>query len=238
MIDEVVWHDAECSAYRADLELWRSLAAGEAGPVLDVGAGAGRVALDLAGAGHEVVALDVDPVLLGALRERAAARGLEVEAVLGDAEDLPFPDGAFGLVLVPMQTIQLLGDRGAFLRGAARVLRPGGLLAAAIADDLATFSADDGPLPEPDVVEAGGWRFESQPVAVRLDGQRSRIERVRTALGPDGSWRSEDNAVELAVLDAATLADEGVAAGLRPVPGERIAPTSDHVGSAVVFLRA
>ena len=39
------------------------------GPVLDLGAGTGRVALDLARAGHEVVALDLDAGLLAALRD-------------------------------------------------------------------------------------------------------------------------------------------------------------------------
>ena len=32
----IVWHDVECGGYRADLPLWRELAAAEAGPVLDV----------------------------------------------------------------------------------------------------------------------------------------------------------------------------------------------------------
>jgi SAM-dependent methyltransferase len=234
----VAWHDVECHAYTADLALWRALAAQADGPVLDVGAGTGRVALDLAAAGHEVVALDVDGELLDALRERAAAAALAVEVVEGDAEALPFADGAFALVLVPMQTVQLLRDRGAFLRGARRVLRPGGLLAIAIADELAAFGPGDGPLPDPDVLEADGWRYVSQPTAVWIGGERSRIERLRVAHGPDGSRTTERNLIELAVLSAPALADEGRGAGLRVVPGERIAPTPDHVGSAVVLFRA
>ena len=47
----VVWHDVECGRYDADLPLWRELAASARRPVLDVGAGTGRVALDLARAG-------------------------------------------------------------------------------------------------------------------------------------------------------------------------------------------
>ncbi len=233
----VAWHDAECASYTADLPVWRALAARQDGTVLDVGAGTGRVALGLAAAGHDVVALDRDPVLLAALEERAAARGLRVETVVADAERLP-ELGPFALVLVPMQTIQLLGDRAAFLAGARRILRPGGLLAVAIADELSAFSPEDGVLPDPDVVEADGWRFLSQPTAVRVAPGASRIERVRITEGPDGTRRSEHNAIELAVLDAPTLAAEGVAAGLRSVPGERIAPTPDHVGSAVVVFRA
>jgi 2-polyprenyl-3-methyl-5-hydroxy-6-metoxy-1,4-benzoquinol methylase len=66
----VVWHDLECGSYRADLPLWRELAAREGDPILDVGAGSGRVALELAGAGHRVTALDLDPDLLRVLRDR------------------------------------------------------------------------------------------------------------------------------------------------------------------------
>ena len=54
----VVWHDVECGQYSADLALWDELAAREPGPILDVGAGTGRVSLVLAALGHDVTALD------------------------------------------------------------------------------------------------------------------------------------------------------------------------------------
>ncbi|MDQ6751787.1 MAG: hypothetical protein M3Z33_13685, partial [Actinomycetota bacterium] len=69
-LHDVRWHDLECGAYSADLPLWLELAAGAGGPVLDVGAGTGRVALELARAGHVVTALDSDAGLLCALRGR------------------------------------------------------------------------------------------------------------------------------------------------------------------------
>src|SRR5208283_2096223 len=47
--DAVVWHDLECGTYRADLPLWRELARDAGvGPILEIGAGSGRVSLDLA----------------------------------------------------------------------------------------------------------------------------------------------------------------------------------------------
>jgi SAM-dependent methyltransferase len=228
----------ECHGYDADLPLWRELARREGDPVLDVGAGTGRVTLALAAAGHEVVALDVDTVLLAALSERAAAAGLVVETVVADAQGFDCGAGRFGLVVVPMQTVQLLRDRGAFLQAARRALRPGGLLAIAIADELAPFEPEPGLLPEPDVGEVDGWRFVSQPTAVRVEGDRSRIERLRITEAPDGTRTTEPDVVDLSLLDPPRLATEGRAAGLISVPGERIGPTTDHVGSAVVLFRA
>jgi len=69
-----IWHDLECGGYAEDLPLWRELAGGAGGPVLDVGAGTGRVTLDLATRGAVVTALDVDADLLDELARRRAAR--------------------------------------------------------------------------------------------------------------------------------------------------------------------
>ena len=115
-VDAVVWHDLECGAYTADLDLWRELAG--AGPppgrVLDVGAGTGRVALDLAARGHTVTAIDLDTQLLAALRERARDAGANVEAVHANARAFELARRDHALCLMPMQTIQLLPDRGRF----------------------------------------------------------------------------------------------------------------------------
>jgi 2-polyprenyl-3-methyl-5-hydroxy-6-metoxy-1,4-benzoquinol methylase len=99
----IVWHDVECGSYTADLPLWEELAAAAGGPVLDVGAGTGRVALHLARAGHAVTALDVDGDLLAELERRAHAAGLRVDTIVADAA--AFDAGPFALVAVPMQTI-------------------------------------------------------------------------------------------------------------------------------------
>ena len=82
---EAVWHDLECGAYGEDLALWRDLAARTGGPVLDVGAGTGRVTIELAAVGVDVVGLDVDEQLLEALAVRAT--GLPVKTVVADARE-------------------------------------------------------------------------------------------------------------------------------------------------------
>ncbi len=100
-----IWHDLECGGYLEDINMWRSLAGRCGDPVLDVGAGTGRVTLDLARQGYAVTALDRDPLLLAELERRAA--GLDVSTVVADARDFEIAT-RFALCLVPMQTIQLL----------------------------------------------------------------------------------------------------------------------------------
>lgn len=234
----VLWHDLECGGYTADLPLWRELAAEAGGPLLDVGSGTGRVALDLARTGHEVVALDLDPTLLAALDERTA--GLPLETALGDARTFAL-GRRFACVLAPMQTIQLLGGadgRAAFLRRAAAHLEPGGLLACALADAMEGFDAAHTEPPLPDVLERDGWVYASQPVAVRPEPEWTTIERIRQTVAPDGARTAQGDAVRLDRLDGDTFEAEGVAAGFSAVGRRFVEMTDDHVGSEVVLLRA
>jgi SAM-dependent methyltransferase len=235
----VMWHDVECGTYGADLPLWAGLARAAGGPVLDVGAGTGRVALRLARAGHAVCALDHDAELLAELERRAAAADLAVETVVADATGFDLAGRGFGLVAVPMQTIQLLSGRPAregFFACARRALAPGGLVAIALAEAPEAFD-DPVELPLPDVGEQDGWRFVSQPVAVRLRREAFRIERVRELIAPDGTRSAQDDMIELATVSPAELAEEAAAHGLAREPSRFVAPTGDHVGSEVVMLR-
>jgi SAM-dependent methyltransferase len=240
-VASVIWHDVECGGYHEDVALWRALAEEAGGPVLDVGAGTGRIALDLAARGHEVVALDADPALLDALAQRAAQRGLEVETVAADARDFDLGDRrAFGLVAVPMQTLQLLGGadgRAAFLRCARAHLRDGGLVAAALADALESFDAESDGLPEPDVADIEGARYVSLPLAVVDEGERAAIHRLRQVVGADGARHDSHDVIRLDRVTPVELEDEGRALGLEPLPSRRIPATEDYVGSTVVVLR-
>ncbi len=236
-MSDVIWHDVECSRYAADLPVWRELAREEAGPVLDLGAGTGRVTLDLARLGHRVVALDREPLFLEALRERAG--DLPVETVLGDASAFDLGDRRFGLVIAPMQTIQLLGaaGRAGFLRCVRKHLSPHGLLACAMAHELDAFDASTCILPLPDHAVIDGTSWFSQPVALRDVGDRMAIERVRTIVRPSGERWSTDDVIHLDKVGAGEVEAEAVAAGLRPLEVRVIPPTEEHVGTTVVMLR-
>ena len=67
--------------------------------VLDVAAGTGNASLPAAAAGASVTASDLTPELLEAGRHRAEAEGLELEWVEADAENLPFEDESFEVVM-------------------------------------------------------------------------------------------------------------------------------------------
>ncbi len=235
----VIWHDLECGSYRRDLELWRGLADGHEGPVLDVGAGTGRVSLDLARAGHPVIALDRDEELMQELERRG--EGLPVRAVCADARDFTL-EQKVGLCLVPMQTIQLLGGpegRRSFLDCARRHLLPGGTLAIAITEELETFEVQDGgPGPLPDLVEHGGVVYCSQPTAVRQEASQFILERRRETVDPAGDRQVSHDRVTLDRVSVDELQSEGLSVGLRSLPAREIPPTPEHVGSQVVMLGA
>jgi SAM-dependent methyltransferase len=235
-VDAVIWHDVECGSYAADLPLWRELADAHGGPVLDLGAGTGRVALDLATRGHTVHALDVDAALLEALKDRAA--GLPVVTHLGDARDFTL-DATFGLVLAPMQTLQLLGGpaaRGACLRAVRRHLAPGGVFASALADAVDTYGEIEAPVP--DLREVAGVVFSSRPIAVRDDGDGFVLERLRERVAVDGSRTVTEDRIRLDRLSPDRFEAEARRAGFTVAPRRTIAETDDHVGSEVVVLRA
>jgi SAM-dependent methyltransferase len=235
---DALWHDLECGAYGEDLPLWRALAAEAGGPVLDVGAGTGRVALPPAAAGVPVVALDAEARLLEALEHRAA--GLPVETVVGDARAFTL-ERRVALVLVPMQTLQLLGGprgRAAFLRCALDHLEPGGLVAAALADAMDCFDEEHDMPPPPDAREIAGVRYASQLFAVDDDGDRAAIRRRREIVGPGERYESEEVMVRLDRVSPAEVAMEGRAAGFLNEPDRSVAETEEYLGSTVVILRA
>jgi SAM-dependent methyltransferase len=94
--------------------------------LLDVATGTGNVAIPAAASGARVTGLDLTPELFAAARERAAAAGVDVEWIEGDAESLPFDDAsfdrvtsAFGVMFAPRHAVAA--------EELVRVCRPDGL---------------------------------------------------------------------------------------------------------------
>jgi len=229
--EAAIWHDVECSAYAADLPAWRRLASAAQGPVLELGAGTGRVALDLERAGSEVVAVERDPDLAAALAERA---GQTLEVVVADALALDL-DRDFALVLAPMQLLQIIGgqaERARTLDAVARHLRTDGVVAAAIVESAPDGDVDAGDI-LPDVREVQGWVYSSLPVALRADAAAFEATRVRQRVSPRGELAEWTHVDRLERLSAEELDSEAARAGL--VPRDRIAIPGDDafVGSTI-----
>jgi len=95
--------------------------------VLDVAAGTGNASIPAAESGASVTASDLTPELLEAGRRHAESNGLELEWVEADAENLPFEDAAFDVVMSSIGAMfaphhQDVADE------LARVCRPGGTI--------------------------------------------------------------------------------------------------------------
>lgn len=244
----VVWHDLECGGYRVDLPLWHELAAQAGGPILDVGAGTGRVSLELARRGHTVTAVDLDAVLLQSLRARAKALGLQIETVCADARSFDLHRRDFALCVAPMQTVQLLGGaaaRVAFLRRAREHLREDATIACAILTDVEPFDCAQGSVgPVAERAHVDGRLFLSRAVrvselvdAVEIERDR-RVVEERTGRGDAAQPPPERNLIKLDRVDAGQLEREARDAGLRAVARHEVAATEEHVGSVVVVLGA
>ena len=97
--------------------------------VLDLGSGAGTdslVAAQMVGEQGRVTGIDMTPQMLVKARAAAAEMRLEqVEFVEGEAEQLPFPDHSFE-VIISNGVIDLIPDKDAVFAQLFRVLAPGG----------------------------------------------------------------------------------------------------------------
>lgn len=120
------WGSLEDAAEQADRAI-RALALEPGERVLDVPCGDGRVAIELAARGMDVTGVDLTEAFLEAGRERAAARGVEVELWAGDMRE-PFGHDGFDAALCFWGSFGYFDDDGNRRQAAAvaEALRPGG----------------------------------------------------------------------------------------------------------------
>jgi SAM-dependent methyltransferase len=98
--------------------------------VLDVATGSANAAIAAARLGCRVVGVDYVPELLVRGRQRAAAEGLDLELLEGDAEALPFPDASFDAVTSVFGSM-FAPNHAQAASELLRVVRPGGTIALA-----------------------------------------------------------------------------------------------------------
>jgi SAM-dependent methyltransferase len=124
-------HSIRTAAERAAWDRILDLVVGGRGTLdaLDVGCGTGFLSLELAGRGHRVTGIDFAPQMLAEARKKAMAQGVAVRFEEGDAEQLPFAEGSFDLVMT-RHVLWTLPHPEQAIDEWIRVLRPGGRLAA------------------------------------------------------------------------------------------------------------
>jgi SAM-dependent methyltransferase len=160
-----VGHDA----YWTYRDAFFALVPGPGRATLEVGCGEGRVARDLVARGHRVTGLDASPTLLRAAAEADPGS----RYVVGPAEELPFDDGAFDLV-VAYNSLMDVEDMPAAVGEAARVLAPGGRLCACITHPMQNASSWDQDDPDSPLVVTEDY-FEERRVAMTVEREGLRF---------------------------------------------------------------
>lgn len=233
----LTWHEVECGGYAADLALWEEMADATDKPIMELGCGAGRVTLHLAKRGaYLVIGVDWEPDLVAAVWERSGK--LPGDAELADVRFFEFAT-KFSLVIAPMQLIQLLptsNDRIECLSCVVNNLLPGGRAAFAVVEELPLPPAGTAAPPLPDVRQIEGWIYSSLPLEPIVGPETILLRRLRQTVDPDGEMSEEMNEIELTILSAETLEEEGRSVGLKPVGRREIPSTEAHVGSTVVLF--
>ena len=230
-------YDVYLGAGPDDLPLYLDYARQLGGPILEVGAGAGRLTLPLARAGAAVVAVDLSGAMLARLGARLAQEPLEVRrrvrVIRADASRLPLRD-RYRLVLVPSPTLTCLltveAQRRALANIAALLTEDG----VALVDVFVPFTRLAHCPPEPllhrDTLHGDGRRVRAW-IGYALD-PATQIERRRhivEATAPDGHvdrrefgtarrWITRDEMTRLAA--AAGLAVERATTGYGDVPAD------------------
>jgi len=126
-------YDAQYQSYRDDLPFYLRLADDVGQPVLELGAGTGRVTEALARAGNAVVALDASAAMLARARRRLEAAGVDGRVELLEADMRALDLGRrFPLVIAPFNTLMhaySLDDQDRTLKGVRQHVEPGGVFA-------------------------------------------------------------------------------------------------------------
>lgn len=133
--------------------------------VLDVAAGTGNASIPAAQRGAKVTASDLTPEILAAGKARPEAAGLDLEWVEADAENLPFGDASYDVVMSSIG-VMFAPHHQQSADELARVCRPGGTIALmcwtpeGMIGDLFATMKEFAPAPPPGVQSPPLWGSE------------------------------------------------------------------------------
>jgi precorrin-6B methylase 2 len=243
MSDTGIWQQVEFGSYAADLPLWAELAAAADGPILELGAGAGRVTFHLAGQGHEVLALEHDPELAAELERAAREADSAVTIVtrdLASPAELQLPSQP-ALVIAPLHVLQVVdgATRLALLSRLGELMTPGATLAAALVDESTMLNAGAAATQIlPDMREVDDWVFSSEPLWVQVGDNALTVRRVRERVSPEGRIERTIHDEILQRVSPERLELEAEDAGLRPAGRRQVSSGPNEADSTVVLLEA
>lgn len=209
LYDELVGRD------RSEVREVLALARRTGGPVLDLAAGSGRLTVPLVRSGHDVVALDSSPDMLGRLR-RTAPADARVEVVVADMRSFEI-ERRFALVVLGATSVSLLdpSGRAALFETVRRHLAPGGVFALSVAGAVAAAGlsrSEDRTLRPPAASGDGAQEEYLQSQQVDAAAGIRIVNWLRPAELSPGR-RVTVFTSRLAIVDEDTLARELVAAG-------------------------
>jgi SAM-dependent methyltransferase len=110
------YYDMDVADEADDIAMYLALAEGSDGPILELAAGSGRIAVPLAEAGHRVVGVDLDPAMLDRARirwvsaQQGAVTGGSLDLVRSDMTNLALEE-RFDLAILGFNSLLVLPDR-------------------------------------------------------------------------------------------------------------------------------
>jgi hypothetical protein len=236
-----IWQEVEFGSYEADLPLWRELAGVANGPVLELGAGAGRVSLQLAADGHELIALERDRDLTAELERAAEERGARLSVVAADLSDpvLSELSPSPALVIGPLHVIQVLeaDARRRLLARLAELATPAAVIALTVVDESTLLSSGAAATQIlPDMRELEGWVYSSEPLWVQVGEDALTVRRLRERVSPGGEMERQVHDEVLHRLPPERLEEEARDTGLRPTGRRQISSGPSEADSTAVLL--
>jgi precorrin-6B methylase 2 len=251
MNEPAIWQQVEFGSYEADLPLWSELAEAADGPVLELGAGAGRVCVQIAAGfakeasadGPALIALERDEELLEELERQAESSRVDIAVVRADLaspEELRLPARP-SLAIGPLHVIQLLDEtsRPPLLSRLRELVAPGATIALTVVDEstlLSTGTASRQILP--DMREIDGWVFSSEPLWVQVGEDTLTVRRIRERVSPEGRIERQVHDELLYRVSPERLEGEAEGVGLAPAGRLQITYGPDEADSTVVLLEA